>query len=192
MNYEKKLEYFADVIFREVAAKKQRIKHQAANSISEDTATALEAAEDRANFQIEAAKRKLLREINIKISIATKEARAALGARRDIISDDLMQEAAAELVTFTQAPGYEAYLISRITQARQKGRGFTSVKLSPRDMRFAVAVRQATGLSTVEGEGDYIGGFVLQSASSRADHTFKTRLEKCVKGGISSGENSRS
>ena len=180
MNYEKKLQYFTDVIFREIATKKQRIKHQAANSISKETATAIEAAEDRVNFQIEAAKRKLWRDVNIKVSAATKEARRILAAKRNAISGALMQEVAAELITFTQTPGYESYLISRITQARKKGRDFTTVKLTPRDMRFAGAIRQATGLSPVAGDGDYIGGFVLQSTSSRADHTFKTRLEKCI------------
>lgn len=175
--FEKKLQYFTDAINREIQTKRKHARHQVANDLSNQTASALEAAENRAEFQREATRRKLWRESNKKIASATAEARANLAAKRESLKNQLLNEAAKDLRAFAEnSPEYETYLIERITQA-QEWRSFSSVKLRPQDMHYAEAIRQATGFSPEEGEADYIGGFVLQSATSRADYTFKARLQ---------------
>ncbi|MCL2215695.1 MAG: hypothetical protein FWB91_01615 [Defluviitaleaceae bacterium] len=178
MNTEKKLQYFTEAIAREVEARQRRARHQAANDLSEETASALESAESRAHFQLEATRRKLLREANKKIAAATTGARANFAAKRKSLFERLTAEAAEELESFTRSPEYEDYLIKSIAQAQEE-RGFADgalLKLHPRDMHFAEKIRQTTGLNATEGDENYIGGFVLESAASRADYTFKTRL----------------
>ena len=177
--YEKKLHYFTDAIAREVDARKQRAKHQMANNLSGETAAALEAAESRANFQFEATRRKLQRTANKKTAAATTQARADFTTKRNKLMNSLRQEAEEELLTFAEeSPEYESYLIEKITKELNRSHFTTdsTLKIHPRDMKFAESIQKSTGLTPTKGTTDSIGGFILESPTSRADYTFKTLL----------------
>jgi vacuolar-type H+-ATPase subunit E/Vma4 len=176
MNAAGKLDYFAEVISREVESKRRRAKHQAANNLSISTAKAIEAAQNKADLELEKVRRGLLRESNKKIAAATYEARAAYNVLRSRLREDVFKAAEKELWEFTEKSEYEIYLSEQINALKSD---FAFVLLCPRDMRFS---RAAAGLIAEEGLQEYIGGFILLSENRKiqADYTFKTRLEACM------------
>jgi vacuolar-type H+-ATPase subunit E/Vma4 len=176
----KKLEYFAQIIEREVELKKQRAKHRLANDLGEKAAEEIKKAEKIIYTYTEEKKRDLKRRANKKIAAATAEAKAAFNETRTMLNAKMLDGVSEKLKEFTQSAEYEIYLTERIRAARAV-QGFHAgvVKLRPEDMRFAQAIHQATGLTPVTGENDYAGGFILQSKNEKikADYTFKTQLE---------------
>ncbi|MCL1842451.1 MAG: hypothetical protein FWF79_01425 [Defluviitaleaceae bacterium] len=175
---ERKLEYFAEVIAREVEARKRRAKHQTANDLSKKTAAALVAAEDRINAATEAARRDILRKSNAKVAAATAQAKAEFLSARDTARARMYEELANELKAFTRCAEYENYLIERINYV--KTLAFDIVKLCPSDSHHAEAVAKATGLTIAENRDEFMGGFILQSKNGKilADHSFQTRLKR--------------
>ncbi|MCL2839187.1 MAG: hypothetical protein FWE05_00305 [Defluviitaleaceae bacterium] len=111
---EAKLNYFTEAIAREVEIRKQRKKHQLANDLSAETATALETAENRANFQIEATRQKLKREMNKKTAAAITEARAAFAIKREALANQLISEAKKQLELLSH--DYDPDLLRQIAQ----------------------------------------------------------------------------
>lgn len=172
----KKLEYFAEVVEREVEARKRRAKHQLANDLGKKAAAAVSEAEREVNARVEAARREMNRNANRKIAAVTTEAKAAFNAVRNSHQAKLLAEVAEELTAFTKSAEYESYLIEKI--AASKGE-FTIAKLTPQDMQHAEKIHQNTGITAVTGETDYIGGFILLTENKKiqSDHTFKHRLE---------------
>jgi len=185
MTMEGKLKYFEEVIAREVEARKRRAKHQLANDLSKSAAVAIEAAEDKVNSRVEAARRDLMRKANKKIATATAEAKAAYITSRNIQQSKLLDDVLEKLKLFTQSAEYESYLIERINSVKAM-QEFTVVKLRPKDIFFAEAIQKATGLMPLAGENDYIGGFILHSENGKvqADYTFKERISQFEKAGV--------
>jgi vacuolar-type H+-ATPase subunit E/Vma4 len=174
---EKKLEYFSDVVAREVENRRRRARHQLANNLSEHHAKAIEAAHEKINSRVEAMRLDLSRKANKKISEATTSARAKYNSQRELLSIKLHEDVARELKKFSQSDEYENYLIERILAAKAKWNfNDGAVKLRPSDMVFADAIREATGLSPEEGD-DFMGGFILQNENAKGDYTFDARLE---------------
>ena len=176
---EKKVEYFAEAITREVAARKLRARHTTANDLNKSVAKEIEAAEDEVNSRVEAARRELVRVANKKVADATATAKGEYIELRDSLRRGLLDDVTQDLRAFTRSDEYEVYLIERIRLEKVRS-NLTVVKLHFDDMRFVENIRQATGLTIVECIGDFIGGFVMQSENGKvsADFTFKARLEK--------------
>ncbi|MCL2457186.1 MAG: V-type ATP synthase subunit E [Defluviitaleaceae bacterium] len=170
-----KLEYFAEIISREVETKRRRAKHQAACDLSKKTATEIESAQEKINLRIEKIRGEAVRESNKKISAATAKIKAKYIASQNFLRAELKKNIARDLKIFAQKNEYEIYLIERIIALRE---GFSTVILRPEDMKFAQTIAQFTGLSVEEGK-NFSGGFILQNENKKIflDYTFETRLE---------------
>jgi vacuolar-type H+-ATPase subunit E/Vma4 len=179
MSAERKLEYFTEVISREVELKKRRAKHQLANDISKNIAGVISSTEEKINAREQAKRRELTRKANKEIALATNRAKAKFNSFQNSLHKKIYFEILEELKLFTQSPKYEQYLIERMNEKKSN---FSVVKLCQRDMHFAAAIQKATGLTPEAVEDDYIGGFILQSGRMLADYTFITRVKKVVYG----------
>ncbi|MCL2224601.1 MAG: V-type ATP synthase subunit E [Defluviitaleaceae bacterium] len=177
-----KVAYFAGSIEREVAARKQRTKHQLALDLGKKAAEKIEAAEKKSTAQIEATRREINRDTNEKLSAATKRAKAAYFATRNSLQAQLLEDVAQDLGAFANSPEYENYLAERITKAKAKFPSATAVKLRPQDMHFSQKIQDVTALTPLPlpAETNCIGGFILQNENGkiRADYTFETRLSE--------------
>ncbi|MCL2578373.1 MAG: V-type ATP synthase subunit E family protein [Defluviitaleaceae bacterium] len=177
---ERKIAYFAEIIGREVTAKKRRAKHQLANDLSKDAAKAIEAAIKKVDSQVAATRRQISRNENKKISEAITHEKASYFAMRNSHHAKLLDEVTEDLKLFTTSAEYESYLTERINEAKSKHSFAAAVKIRPEDMFFKQKIEEATGLKPLPGESDYIGGFILQNENGKisADYTFRTRLKE--------------
>ena len=171
-----KAEYFAEVIAREIEQRRRRAKHQLANDLSAAHAAEIEAAQERVNLRVSAARKSLARQTNRETAFAIHSAKAAFATLRRSLQAKLLDDVHGELIAFAKSPKYEDFLLTKI--GLLKG-DFSVVLLRPEDMHFAEKIREATDLTPREGESGFIGGFILQSEDGRlrADHTFRVRLE---------------
>jgi vacuolar-type H+-ATPase subunit E/Vma4 len=176
MMAERKLEYFAEAIEREIEARRRRLLHQIANDLSKETAAEIKAAEERVSSRVKAARRHLMQKANKKIALATAEARAGYITKQNFLHAKILADVTKELISFTQSEKYEGYLIEKINMAKT-AHTFSTVKLCPRGTQFSDAIQNKTGLMPVQGKDDFIGGFVLQGNRVKSDHTFKARLQ---------------
>ncbi|MCL1883366.1 MAG: hypothetical protein FWF81_06425 [Defluviitaleaceae bacterium] len=173
----RKLEYFAEAIEREVESRKRREKHQIANDLSRKTADAIKREEEKMDFVIETARRDVMRKSNKKIALATAKAKAAFITKQNELHAEILNDVNGDLIAFTQSEKYKDYLIEKIN-ATKTSHNFSAVKLRPADMEFANEILQKTNLTPVQGNDDYIGGFILQNETAKLDQTFKFKLQK--------------
>jgi len=180
LNPEKKLEYFAETITREVEGKKQKARRQMAEDMNTAVSHAASEAEAWAERHILAEHQTLQKTTNKRISEAQTHARRSLAALQEELTAKLLGGVTADISAFTASPEYEGYLIAGIQAAVAGSKySFIYIQLTPSDMRLANAVQEATGLIPEAGTGSDIGGFKLLTANRRmaADFTFKSRLE---------------
>lgn len=178
---ERKLEFFAEAINREVEARKRRAKHQLANDLSKSNAKSIEEAAENVNYQIDAAHREATRKSNKKVAAATTQAKAAYFAKQKSHKAQILSEVSEALKNFANSAEYETYLLQQIAAAKARhafAANSATVKLRPQDMHLAEKIRETTGLHPKSGNPSFIGGFILQSENGKicADYTFKTKL----------------
>lgn len=172
----KKLQYFEEVVSREVELRKRRAKHRLAKDLSKECAAEIEAAQERVDLRVNTARNNLTRKSNSENAVALRDAKAAHFSLRKSFQSQILDDVREELISFANSSKYDDYLLPRIERVKAD---FAVVKLRPEDMRLAEKIRDTTGLTPVEGDSDYLGGFILQSENGkiRADYTFRTRLE---------------
>ena len=177
MNTEKKLEYFAQAVAREVETKKRHARQQMAADMAAEVAQAVGQAQAGINEQIQAERHAIEKAGNKRITEAAIEARRALAALREQLTDELFDSIKTDLLAFTQSPEYESFLIKNATKA-QADNSYTFIRLTPCDMRFGSAIQEATGLIPEEGETAMLGGFKLlsENRSKAQEHTIAISL----------------
>ena len=180
---ERKLEFFAEVIGREVASRKQREKHRLANDLSRESAEAIAAAESAMASRVAAAKREIIRETHKRLSAETRRARGEYVSKRDVFFAEVIAAVTEDLQDFASSDMYENWLDEQISRAKAKHDFAVIIKLRPEDMPFAEKIREASDLAPIPGETDYIGGFILENETGniQANYTFKSRLDEVIK-----------
>lgn len=150
-----KLEFFAEIIEREIETKRRRQKHQLANDFAKKTAAAIEAAQEKTEFRVKAARNSLIRAANRKIALALTEAKAEYFRTRKHHQAKMLESVRQELKKFANSAEYDNYLQERIKQ-----------------------IKETLPFAATEVKHHPEGGFILQSENGklRADYTFNTRL----------------
>jgi len=181
MNAEKKLDYFSEIITKEVEAKKRKARRQMAAEAAEAISHATAKAETEANTQIEAERQATQKSNNKRISEADSQARRALAALREQLTAQLFDDIKSDIIAFTTSPDYENFLINSIQVTQSQIRHpFTYIQLPPSTFHLSSKIQEVTGLTPEPGGESDIGGFILLSAnrSMASDNTFKSSLEK--------------
>ena len=179
MNQEKKLEYFAQLISKEVEAKKLKARRQMAADMEKAIADALSAAETEAEQHIKNERQAIQKAQNKRRTEAKAQARRQLASLREELTAKLLEEVKTTLDDFIHSHEYESHLIDNIQTALANSKhNFTYIQLTPNDMRLSHAIQEATGLTPEVGSESAIGGFKLLSANRgiAADFTFAPRL----------------
>ncbi|MCL2528026.1 MAG: hypothetical protein FWE42_06340 [Defluviitaleaceae bacterium] len=179
MNTEKKLEYFTEAITKEVETKKRQARRQMAQDSDRDISHAVTAFEAEALAQNQPQIQAISKVMNKRITDAETEARRSFVYLQERLVLQLFDEIKGDIVSFTQSPEYESYLISSIqTAIKQSSQAYTFVQLSPQGMHLGSAVEKATGLMPEQGEESFIGGFRLftENRTKMQDHTIAARL----------------
>ncbi|MCL2404286.1 MAG: V-type proton ATPase subunit E [Defluviitaleaceae bacterium] len=117
MNTEKKLEYFAETIAREIEEKKRKARQQLAAEMNETVSQAVAEAEAKAEQQIHMQRQAINKANNKRITEAKTQARRALTSLREQLAAELFYEIKTEIIAFTNSHDYESYLVSSIKAA---------------------------------------------------------------------------
>ena len=179
MNHEKKLEYFAEAIAKEVESRKLKARKQMAEDMDQAITIAVAEADTKAEQYILNETQAMQKTGNKRISEAQAQARYALASLREDLNTRLLEDVKADIDTLTKSDGYKSYIINSIqTAVANSKHSFIYIQLTPGDMRLGPAVREATGLTPEEGDDSDLGGFKLLTANRgiEADFTFKSRL----------------
>ena len=183
MNPEKKLEYFAEAIAKEVEAKKLKARRQMAADMSDAISRAVNEAEAEAGQHILNEKQAIQKAENKRLSEAKAKARRALISLREELTAKLTQDVKADIADFTQSGEYESYLVNSIQVTVAKSmHSFIYIQLTPSDLHLSSIVQESTGLIPEQGDESGMGGYKLLSANRgmAVDCTFKSRLESAM------------
>jgi len=183
MNHEKKLEYFAQAIAREVEAKKTAARKRMTADMKTAVSNAVRDAEAEAELRIISEEQALQKAESKSISEAKAQARRAIASLREELAARLFEDVRADAAAFTQNGGYESYIVDGIREAVADARHtFSYVQLAPSDMRLSKPVQEATGLTPEAGSESDVGGFRLLTANRKmsVDFTFKARIENAA------------
>jgi len=174
---ERKLEYFSDIIMREVEKKKNDANFKLAAELRQHNSATLEITARDNKQALQAKQDQIQQQANRQITTAKVRAMAQYVQTRNQQTDLLFIAVMAQLAQFTQQTEYETYLIACINKMKNIS-NFTIVKLSPLDMRLEETIKTATGLTPETGDDNFIGGFILlnENRTIQIDYTFKTRL----------------
>jgi len=181
MNTEKKLEYFADAVAREVDAKKRQAQSQMAAELNEKVAIAAAEIEAEAEAQNQAQLHAIQKVMHKRVTDAETESRRSLANLKERLTTQLFDSIKADITTITQQPEYEVLLIDNIQTAVKQSRiPYVYVQLSPKDMHLAEAIEKATSLKAEPDDTNDLGGFKLQTEQRNIaqDHTIAVKLRE--------------
>ena len=179
MNTEKKLEYFAEAVNKEVESKKRQALSEMSASLDAEVSKMVAQTQAETDAQINAQKQAIKRAGNIRINEAQTEARRSLSTLAERLTAQLFDAVKADLISFTKSKQYETYLIENVKNIQAKSKHpYAFIQLSSQDAYLEAAIKDATGLTPEFTEECIIGGFRLLSENRNkiTECTIQSRL----------------
>ncbi|MDR1663894.1 MAG: V-type ATP synthase subunit E [Clostridiales bacterium] len=179
MKIEKKLELFTRITMSEIEEKRRVATRESNEKFKNDVESAVRAAEKQARERIVNEQYSVGKLKNKQTVTAATEAKRALIALRERLTDELFKDIEDDLRNFAASGEYAGYLLD-LLQKKTEGGYYAYVTVTQRDMALAEPIKRRFGLTAEAAEEDFIGGFRLISEDRRAseDMTFLWKLNE--------------
>lgn len=171
---------FVAAITREAEEQRQRIEQETQDFIAAEMEKAEMDALGDSYKMIQRAVSNIRSDVGSQLSARMLENRRVLLARREEITDAVLQKAAEKVSRFTASEGYDAFLAASAKKAASVLRGGRpTVYLRPADLSHQAAVVGALGDCSVEADDSIrLGGLRMVDGDGKVavDDTLDTRL----------------
>jgi vacuolar-type H+-ATPase subunit E/Vma4 len=196
MRVEQKIEAFEQMAIKAAEEKRKQAVGDMAGRFKSSVEDELRGETQKAREQVQAQRYLFERKKNKQIVDASGKAKREFIEHREKLTEELFADVLSDINAFTASSEYEGFLVERIKQAidvsaqgndvrpdalingADAASRYEAVQLTAKDMRYALAIKSATGLQAEQAPDDFLGGFRLIGAGRRSvsDHTLAGRL----------------